>query len=169
MRGRRPVPVLAFTAVLAAFMAMALSACGSSSSSSSTTAASTAATSSTTATAATTTATTATTATGTTTGTSTAKAAGGATKLVVEADPNGQIAFVQKTLSAKAGKITLELKNASPVPHNLAVEGASGVSNTVSDGKTADLTVTLKPGTYTYYCTVPGHRQAGMTGTLTVK
>jgi uncharacterized cupredoxin-like copper-binding protein len=98
-----------------------------------------------------------------------AGAGGGATTVDVQADPSGSLAFVEKTLSAPAGEITLDLTNDSAVPHNIAVDGADGVSDTVQDGGTATLTVDLPAGTYEYYCDVPGHRQAGMTGTLTVQ
>jgi uncharacterized cupredoxin-like copper-binding protein len=101
-------------------------------------------------------------------GTGTAPA-GGATTLEVQADPSGALAFVEKTLSAPAGEITLDLTNDSAVPHNIAVDGADGVSDTVQDGGTATLTVDLPAGSYEYYCDVPGHRQAGMIGTLTVQ
>jgi plastocyanin len=94
--------------------------------------------------------------------------AAGATTLALEADPTGQLKFVESKLTAKAGDITIKLTNASAVPHDVAVDGASGVSDQVQDGGTAELTVNLPAGTYEYYCTVPGHRQAGMVGTLTV-
>jgi len=95
-------------------------------------------------------------------------AAGGATTVDVAADPSGQLKFTQTELSAPAGEITLDLTNDSAVPHNIAVDGADGVSDTIQDGGTAELTVDLPAGTYEYYCDVPGHRQAGMVGTLTV-
>ena len=89
----------------------------------------------------------------------------------VAADPSGQLAFVQKTLTATAGSVTFTLTNDAPVPHNLAIEGNgvnAGPSDTIDNGATADLTVDLKPGTYTFFCAIPGHREAGMEGTLTV-
>jgi plastocyanin/mono/diheme cytochrome c family protein len=92
--------------------------------------------------------------------------------VTVDADPTGQLAFVQKTLAAKAGKVTFDFTNKAPVDHNFAIKGNgvhAGPSATINGGKTAKLTVTLKPGTYEYYCAVPGHEQAGMKGTLTVK
>ena len=95
-------------------------------------------------------------------------AAAGATALALQADPTGQLKFVESKLTAKAGEITITLTNASAVPHDVAIDGAPGVSDQVQDGGTADLTVNLPAGTYEYYCTVPGHRQAGMVGTLTV-
>ena len=98
-------------------------------------------------------------------------AAAGA-KVAVDADPTGNLKFVQKTLSAKAGKVTFAFTNKSPVPHNFAIKGngvKAGPSATISGGKTADLTVTLKAGSYEFYCAIPGHEQAGMKGTLTVK
>ena len=53
----------------------------------------------------------------------------------------------------------------------IAISGFDGTGGTsgVSPGKTASLTVTLKPGTYTFYCPVDGHKAAGMKGTLKVK
>jgi uncharacterized cupredoxin-like copper-binding protein len=57
------------------------------------------------------------------------------------------------------------------LPHGIAIEG-KGVDkdgNVVQPGGTSTVTVALKPGTYTYYCPVPGHRKAGMEGTLTVQ
>ena len=96
-------------------------------------------------------------------------ASGGATTVDVAADPSGQLVFDPTELSAPAGDITLDLTNDSAVPHNIAVDGAEGVSDTIQDGGTADLTVNLPAGTYEYYCDVPGHREAGMVGTLTVR
>ena len=90
-----------------------------------------------------------------------------ATSLEVDADPSGALAFTQTTLSAAAGEITVNFVNDAPVPHNVGVEDT--VSETVQDGGTADITVTLPAGTYEYYCDVPGHREAGMVGTLTVE
>jgi plastocyanin len=80
--------------------------------------------------------------------------------------------YTQSTLSAKAGKVTIVLSNKSPLPHNVVLIDSSnktlGQTPTFTGG-TKSLTVQLTPGTYTYYCSVPGHRQAGMQGTLTVK
>lgn len=90
----------------------------------------------------------------------------------VDADPSGQLAFVQKSLTAPAGADVFILTNDSSVPHNLEIEGngvEAGPSATVSGGEKAELKVTLKPGTYDFYCAIPGHREAGMEGTLTVQ
>jgi plastocyanin len=95
---------------------------------------------------------------------------GGGQTLVVKADPNGQLSWSPTTETAKAGSVTMTLDNPSPVSHDIEISG-NGVEKTadlVSQGSTS-VTATLKPGTYEYYCTVPGHKQAGMKGTLTVK
>ncbi len=90
----------------------------------------------------------------------------------IEADPSGNLAFTSDTASAEAGDVTINFTNSSPVPHDVKIEGSSGEeiggTETVSEGSES-AEVTLKPGTYTFYCSVPGHRQAGMEGTLTVK
>ena len=108
---------------------------------------------------------------GTTTG-STSTGGGAAATVQLQADPGGRLAFVETTLTAPAGKSTIELTNASPVAHNVEVEGAGkdfGPSPTISGGDKTTLSIDLPAGTYQYYCAVPGHKQAGMVGTLTVK
>jgi plastocyanin len=98
-------------------------------------------------------------------------AAGKTTKLTQAADPGGQLAFEKQELVAKAGTVTIEFMNASPVEHNLTIEEASkkvvGATPTFVGGKRS-LTLKLSPGTYTFFCSVPGHRQAGMEGKLKV-
>jgi len=100
------------------------------------------------------------------------KSAGSASTVDFEADPNGGLAYTSKEMTAKAGKVTIDFTNPQPLPHDVAIEDSSGevVAQTelVSDG-TSTTTANLKPGTYTFFCTVPGHREAGMEGTLTVK
>lgn len=97
-------------------------------------------------------------------------AAPAATTLKLAANPAGQLAYEPKQLSAKAGSVTVDFSNSSPVEHDVAIaQGTSVVGQTpVFTGGSKTLKITLKPGTYTFYCTVPGHRQAGMEGTLTV-
>jgi len=101
---------------------------------------------------------------------STASGGGGAT-LDISADPGGQLAFDKKTLSASAGKVTITMANPSQLPHGVAIEGngANTTGKVVQNGGTSTVSADLKPGTYTFYCPVPGHREAGMEGTLTVK
>jgi plastocyanin len=92
-------------------------------------------------------------------------------KLLMPADPSGQLAYVSKQATAPPGPLQIDSKNASSTPHDIAIEG-NGVNakgKVVQNGGTSMVNVTLKAGKYTYYCTVPGHRAAGMTGTLTVK
>jgi uncharacterized cupredoxin-like copper-binding protein len=86
----------------------------------------------------------------------------------IPTDANGQLAFQFKSAEAKAGKVTLESQNDSSVPHNIALEGGPE-GDIVQGGKTSKITADLKPGKQTFYCSVPGHEQAGMKGTLTVK
>ena len=86
----------------------------------------------------------------------------------VPTDPSGQLAYKFKSATAKAGKVTLETKNDASVPHNIAIKGGP-LGPVVSGGKISKITADLKPGSYTFYCSVPGHEQAGMKGTLTVK
>jgi outer membrane protein assembly factor BamB len=80
--------------------------------------------------------------------------------------------FDTNKLTAKAGKVTVEFTNNSAISHDVVIINSAdkilGKTPTF-DGGTKSFTVNLKPGTYTYYCSVPGHRQAGMHGTLTVK
>jgi len=102
--------------------------------------------------------------------TATAPAAG-ASKVALAADPSGALKFDKSKAAATSGNVTLTMANPSSVSHGIAIQG-SGVSKTggvVGQGGTSTVTVNLKPGTYTFYCPVPGHRQAGMQGTLTVK
>ena len=104
--------------------------------------------------------------------TATTPAAPATASVKVDADPSGQLAFVQKSLTAPAGADVFVLTNDSSVPHNLEIEGngvEAGPSATVSGGEKAELKVTLKPGTYQFFCAIPGHREAGMEGTLTVQ
>jgi len=93
---------------------------------------------------------------------------GDATTLELVADAGGAPAFDTTSLEAPAGEITINLTNDSDVPHNVAIDGMDVVSETVAGGN-ASVTVTLEPGEYTYFCAVPGHREAGMEGTLTVQ
>lgn len=91
--------------------------------------------------------------------------------LAIAADPSGQLKFDKKSLSAKAGKVTVAFTNASPVPHNFTIQAAGknvAATKTFAGGKQS-VSATLKPGNYVFLCTVPGHAQAGMKGTLTVK
>jgi plastocyanin len=97
---------------------------------------------------------------------------GGGSTVEVEADPSGELAYTTTEASAKAGEVTIDFNNPQSLTHDVAIENSSGkeVGKTelIGQGETST-TVDLKPGTYTYYCTVPGHREAGMEGTLTVK
>jgi plastocyanin len=107
----------------------------------------------------------------TTTGERTTGASGGGV-IKVAADPGGDLAFVQKSLTAKAGKDTIEFTNESSLPHDVKIEENGkeiGGTEVVTGGK-AEATVSLDAGEpYIYFCSVPGHRQAGMEGKLTVK
>jgi plastocyanin len=100
-------------------------------------------------------------------------AAGGGTSTLDVSTPSGStLAYDQKSLSAKAGSVTIDFDNKQPLQHDVAVEDSSGKTLGQTDlvaSSTATTTVQLQPGTYTYFCTVPGHREAGMEGTLTVK
>ncbi len=106
------------------------------------------------------------------------KAGGGAggggagTALKFEADPGGALAYTTTEASSKAGNVTLEFDNPQAVPHDVAIEESSGKTvgqtDLITESSTST-TVDLKPGDYTFYCSVPGHREAGMEGTLIVE
>ena len=108
----------------------------------------------------------------TTTEEKTEEAGGGGAELQFEADPDGALAFTTDSATAEAGKVTVNFNNSSAVPHDVAIEedGGKTVGKTevLAEGEDST-TVNLKPGEYTFYCSVPGHREAGMEGTLTVE
>jgi plastocyanin len=99
-------------------------------------------------------------------------AGGSASTLKFEADPNGQLAYTTTSASTKAGSVTIDFNNPQSLPHDVKIESDSGEevggTETIAEGEDS-ATVDLKSGTYTFYCSVPGHREAGMEGTLTVK
>jgi mono/diheme cytochrome c family protein len=91
--------------------------------------------------------------------------------LEIPADPNGQLLFTFKNAEAPAGPLDVKSLNKSAVQHNIAIQG-SGVNEVGPVGASnhlSEIKVTVKAGKYTFLCTVPGHAQAGMKGTLTVK
>lgn len=100
------------------------------------------------------------------------KSAGSGASVAFEADPNGGLAYTSETATAEAGEVTVDFTNPQPLTHDVAIEDSSGktVGKTglIAEGSDS-AKVDLKPGTYTFYCSVPGHREAGMEGTLTVK
>ena len=95
---------------------------------------------------------------------------GGSSTVKISADPSGALKYEQTDVSATAGSITIDFTNMSSLPHDVTIEGngASGATDTITDSTTST-TVDLEPGTYTFFCSVDGHRAAGMEGTLTVK
>lgn len=98
-------------------------------------------------------------------------AAGGLT-VKFEADPEGGLAYTSDEETAEAGNVTLDLINPQALAHDVAIEDSGGeqVGKTEVITESEDsTTVELEPGEYTFYCTVPGHREAGMEGTLTVE
>ncbi|MFL5840233.1 MAG: plastocyanin/azurin family copper-binding protein [Thermoleophilaceae bacterium] len=93
---------------------------------------------------------------------------GGGTQLTLTAD-KAQLKFDQSQLAAKAGKVTITMTNPSPLQHDVSIKGGvSAKGNVVGQGGKSVVTADLKPGKYTFYCSVDGHEAAGMTGTLTV-
>jgi plastocyanin len=136
-------------------LALGVAACGGSSSSSSSAAP---ATSSTAAAAATSTS-------------ASAPSSGGSSAIAIAANPGGALKFDKSSLTAKAGKVTITFTNKAPLGHNFTIESPSGAKVAATptfNGGSKTVTATLKPGKYTFLCTVPGHAMAGMKGTLTV-
>jgi plastocyanin len=100
-------------------------------------------------------------------------------KLEISANPTGQLAYTTNKATALPGAVTITMPNMSGVSHNIAVEAGTGgekpttgavlgASSFITKGSTT-VTVTLKPGSYTYFCQAPGHRAAGMFGIITVR
>lgn len=108
-----------------------------------------------------------------TTTTSAQAPAGAGTRLALVAEESGGLSFDRRALSAKAGDVTIAFDNpqGNSLPHAVEIEG-NGVERetaTIQPGATSSVSVTLRPGTYTFYCPVGDHRAQGMEGTLTVK
>jgi plastocyanin len=97
-----------------------------------------------------------------------AKGPGGTLPLAAD---ESALAYDTTSLTSKPGKVTIDFTNPSALEHDVAIEGNGeeiAGSELIAKGKTS-VSAELAPGTYTFYCTVPGHREAGMEGTLTVK
>lgn len=93
-------------------------------------------------------------------------------KLSIPADPTGQLAYLVSSATAKAGRVTIDSLNKASVPHDISLQGPGGLNvhgKVVSNGGTSTVKVTLKPGSYTFYCSVDAHRQAGMVGKIVVR
>jgi plastocyanin len=101
-----------------------------------------------------------------------APAGAGGQALSLSADPEGQLKFNTTSLTAKAGKVSIAFANSAKIAHNVTLASSSGATlgaTPTFEGGSKTLSVTLKAGTYKFYCSVPGHRAAGMEGTLTVQ
>jgi plastocyanin len=154
-KGLSVISRLSLTLAVAMLAAVGLAACGSSSSSTSSTTASS------------------------TTSSSTTPAAGGgggggaSSTVNIAADPSGQLAYQQTSATAKAGDVSVDFTNDASLTHDVCLQSSSGeqlgCTDQISGSNTSHDFGTLKPGTYTFYCSVDSHEQAGMKGTLTVK
>jgi plastocyanin len=104
--------------------------------------------------------------------TTTTAGGGGGSTVDISTPPGSDLAFDQTDVTAKAGRVTVNFDNQQSTPHDVVVQDPSGQELGKTDlisSSTADTTVELQPGTYTFFCDVPGHEEAGMKGTLTVK
>ena len=92
--------------------------------------------------------------------------------LALSANPQGLLKFSTTKLVATSTHVVIVFTNHSPLPHNVTIANSAGkvLAHTPTfTGGTKTLTATLPAGTYTFYCSVPGHEAAGMKGTLTVR
>jgi plastocyanin len=91
----------------------------------------------------------------------------------VEAVPDGSFAYEETELDADAGRVTANFLNPAPIAHDFCVEGTDGeelgCTELIADGDSDVADFELEAGEYTYFCSVAGHREGGMEGTLTVK
>ena len=89
---------------------------------------------------------------------------------VLTIDSTAQLAYETNAARAEPGQLTIKSPNPSGTPHNIALEGAGDPKGkVVTNGGVSEIEVSLKPGEYTFYCSVPGHREGGMAGKLTVR
>jgi plastocyanin len=108
-------------------------------------------------------------------GTSSAAAGGGGggSTVKISADPSGQLAYQQKSVSTKAGNVTVDFTNQAPLGHDVCVQDPSGkelgCTSIVTGSSTSKTLSNLKTGSYTFFCSVDGHEAAGMKGTLKVQ
>jgi plastocyanin len=98
-------------------------------------------------------------------------AAPASSTLALAADPSGGLSYDKRSATLKAGPATIRFVNRSPLPHNVTIgQGAKvAVATKTVTGANTTTTATLSPGRYVFYCSVDGHRQAGMQGALTVR
>lgn len=98
---------------------------------------------------------------------------GGGSAVAIEADPAGGLAYTTTEASAKTGDVKVDFTNPQPVGHDVDFEDSSGedvgATEVITESSESITLKDLKPGEYTFYCSVPGHREAGMEGTLTVE
>ncbi len=93
---------------------------------------------------------------------------GGGQTIEIPADST-RLAFSRASATAESGAVTLKMPNPSAIPHNIALRAPDKKGEVVTQGGVSEVSADLPAGTYTYYCSVPGHLEAGMKGTLTVK
>ncbi|HEX7083811.1 MAG TPA: plastocyanin/azurin family copper-binding protein [Gaiellaceae bacterium] len=99
-----------------------------------------------------------------------AQAAPHRTALTISTAPGMAMKYSTGSLRAKAGLVTISMRNTQPIPHDVAIKGhgVHAKGKLVTRGGVSVVTARLRPGRYEFYCTVPGHEQAGMKGTLIV-
>ena len=99
--------------------------------------------------------------------------AGGGSVVQIVAAEGTELAYTTDEATAKAGDVTIEFTNPQSLSHDVAVEDSGGETigktDIVADSKAIATIKGVKAGDYTFYCTVPGHQEAGMEGTLAVK
>jgi plastocyanin len=93
--------------------------------------------------------------------------------------PTSGYKFDKERLTARPGTLEIKLVNRDDIPHNVRVQTGIdcclkpgrdiGGTNTISPGESITGTAPVAPGTYTFYCSIAGHWQNGMRGTLAVK
>ena len=91
---------------------------------------------------------------------------------VLTIEATAQLAYVTNKATAPPGALTIRSPNPSATPHNIAIEGPGGVNEegeVVTDGGVSEVEASVRAGEYQFFCTVEGHREGGMEGTLTVE
>lgn len=80
-----------------------------------------------------------------------------------------EFAFTPKAVTTSAGTVQLVVTNTGAIEHTFVIDELKVKTGPIKPGQTVTITATAKPGTYKFYCDVPGHKEIGMTATLTAK